>query len=118
MKIELTARCDFNCFFCATAKRLRRKADIEAEFFRRIVREMREAGVEELGVFYLGESFLCPWLARGDPLCQTGLWISLRVSDDQRQTGDARPRGRLHGRRGSIASNSVSTTPMPSSSRP
>jgi hypothetical protein len=62
VKIELTARCDFNCFFCAVAKKLRKKADMDEEFFRRIVREMREAGVEELGVFYLGESFLCPWL--------------------------------------------------------
>jgi radical SAM protein with 4Fe4S-binding SPASM domain len=62
VKIELTARCDFNCFFCATAKRLRHKADIDEAFYMRIVREMRDAGVEELGVFYLGESFLCPWL--------------------------------------------------------
>jgi hypothetical protein len=62
VKIELTARCDFNCFFCATAKRLRHKADMDFDFFRRIVAEMRNAGVEELGVFYLGESFLCPWL--------------------------------------------------------
>lgn len=62
VKIELTARCDFNCFFCATAKRLRHKADIDREFYERIVREMHQAGVEELGVFYLGESFLCPWL--------------------------------------------------------
>lgn len=62
VKIELTARCDFNCFFCATAKRLRDKADIDQSFYRRIVREMRDAGVEELGLFYLGESMLCPWL--------------------------------------------------------
>jgi hypothetical protein len=62
VKIELTARCDLNCFFCATAKKLRRKADIDESFYRHIVRELRDAGVEELGVFYLGESFLCPWL--------------------------------------------------------
>jgi hypothetical protein len=62
VKIELTARCDFNCFFCVTAKKLRRKADIDQAFYRRIVREISDAGVEELGVFYLGESFLCPWL--------------------------------------------------------
>ncbi len=62
VKIELTARCDFNCFFCATAKKLRHKADIDEEFYRRIGSELRAAGVEELGVFYLGESFLCPWL--------------------------------------------------------
>jgi hypothetical protein len=62
VKVELTARCDFNCFFCAVAKKLRKKADMDPDFFCRIVREMRHAGVEELGVFYLGESFLCSWL--------------------------------------------------------
>jgi len=64
VKIELTARCDLNCFFCATAKRLRQKSDMDWDFYSRIVHEMREAGVEELGVFYLGESFLCEWLPK------------------------------------------------------
>jgi hypothetical protein len=62
VKIELTARCDFQCFFCASAMRLRDKSDIDPSFFRRILREMRELGVEEIGLFYLGESFLCRWL--------------------------------------------------------
>lgn len=62
VKIELTARCDFQCFFCASAMRLREKADIDPVFFRRILREMRDLGVEEIGLFYLGESFLCSWL--------------------------------------------------------
>jgi hypothetical protein len=62
VKIELTARCDFKCFFCASHMRLRDKHDMDPAFFRRIVREMRDAGVEELGLFYLGESFLVPWL--------------------------------------------------------
>lgn len=62
VKIELTARCDFQCFFCASAMRLREKADIDRAFFERILREMRALGVEEIGLFYLGESFLCPWL--------------------------------------------------------
>lgn len=31
-------------------------------FYSRIIREMRLAGVDELGVFYIGESFSCPWL--------------------------------------------------------
>jgi len=62
VKIELTARCDFQCFFCASAMRLRDKADIDRDFFRRILREMRALGVEEIGLFYLGESFLCSWL--------------------------------------------------------
>jgi MoaA/NifB/PqqE/SkfB family radical SAM enzyme len=63
VKIELTARCDFQCFFCASHMRLRAKDEIDPDFFRRIVREMRALGVEELGLFYLGESFTCRWLA-------------------------------------------------------
>jgi hypothetical protein len=62
VKIELTARCDFKCFFCASHMRLREKKDISRGFFTRIVREMRDRGVEELDLFYLGESFLVPWL--------------------------------------------------------
>lgn len=58
VKVELTARCDFKCFFCASAQRLREKADMDFEFFKKLCLEMREAGVEELGVFYLGESFV------------------------------------------------------------
>ncbi len=63
VKIELTARCDFACFFCASSMRLRKKEEIDPELFRRLLREMRALGVEEIGLFYLGESFLCPWLA-------------------------------------------------------
>ncbi len=62
VKIELTARCDFQCFFCASHSRLRDKSDMGEPFFKRIVKEMREDGVEELGLFYLGESFICDWL--------------------------------------------------------
>lgn len=63
VKIELTARCDLNCFFCATGYKLRKKADMDFDLFKRVVREMRDAGVEELGLFYLGESMLYPKLA-------------------------------------------------------
>jgi len=62
IKIELTARCDFQCFFCASAMRLRPKSEMDPQLFRRLVREFRDLGVEELGVFYLGESFTCSWL--------------------------------------------------------
>lgn len=64
VKIELTARCDFKCWFCATSRNLRKRADMDFNLFKRIAREMRDAGVEELGVFYLGESFLYPDLVR------------------------------------------------------
>lgn len=30
--------------------------------YSRLIRELRDAGVEELGVFYIGESFTCKWL--------------------------------------------------------
>jgi len=63
VKIELTARCDFKCFFCASHMRLREKSEIDQAFFRRILAEMRALGVEEIGLFYLGESFTCRWLA-------------------------------------------------------
>lgn len=62
VKIELTARCDFQCFFCATGFKLRRKADMDWGLLTRLLREMRDAGVEEIGMFYLGESFLYPKL--------------------------------------------------------
>jgi len=62
VKIELTARCDLQCFFCASKNRLRKKSDIDWDFFKRVTQEMRAAGVEELGLFYLGESFLYPQL--------------------------------------------------------
>jgi len=65
VKIEITGRCNFRCNFCAHFQRLRKVGDMDFEFFKRITKEMRQAGVEELGMFYLGESFLCKWLAEG-----------------------------------------------------
>ncbi|MDP3921185.1 MAG: radical SAM protein [Candidatus Omnitrophota bacterium] len=58
VKIELTARCDLACFFCASKMKLRPKKDMEWELFTRLLKEMRLAGVDEIGLFYLGESFL------------------------------------------------------------
>jgi len=58
VKIELTAKCDFKCFYCATGNSLRTKDEMPLEEFKRLAKEMREAGVEELGMFYLGESLL------------------------------------------------------------
>jgi pyruvate-formate lyase-activating enzyme len=61
VKIELTGRCNYRCGFCAL--RLRESqptADMDPALFYRITREMREAGVEEIGLFYIGEPFLAP----------------------------------------------------------
>jgi hypothetical protein len=37
---------------------------MDRTLFERLLPEMRAAGVEEIGLFYLGESFLCDWLEK------------------------------------------------------
>jgi MoaA/NifB/PqqE/SkfB family radical SAM enzyme len=61
VKIELTARCNYKCGFCVKSLR-EDSGDMDRAFYSRIIREMRDAGVEELGLFYIGESFTCKWL--------------------------------------------------------
>jgi MoaA/NifB/PqqE/SkfB family radical SAM enzyme len=59
VKIELTARCNYRCKFCALATRENQpRKDMDRELYSRIVREMAAAGVKEIGAFYIGESFL------------------------------------------------------------
>lgn len=62
VKIELTGRCNFACSFCARSMKLRSQKDMDRAFYSKIIRQMRHAGVKELGLFYLGESFMLPWL--------------------------------------------------------
>ncbi len=63
VKIEISPRCNYRCGFCALRSReVQPKWDMDFALFKRITREMREAGVEEIGVFYLGESFMNPRL--------------------------------------------------------
>ncbi|MBR0568019.1 radical SAM protein [Azoarcus sp. L1K30] len=63
MKIEISPRCNYRCGFCALRSRaVQPKWDMDFQLFKRITREMRDAGVEEIGVFYLGESFMNPRL--------------------------------------------------------
>jgi len=58
VKIELTARCNFKCTFCARSDKLREMKEMDWDLFTRLLDEMKEAGVEEIGLFYLGESFM------------------------------------------------------------
>lgn len=61
VKIEISPRCNYRCGFCALRTReVQPRWDMDLGLFKRITREMREAGVEEIGVFYLGESFMAP----------------------------------------------------------
>jgi len=63
VKIEISPRCNYRCGFCALRTReVQPKWDMDFTLFKRITREMRDAGVEEIGVFYLGESFMKPRL--------------------------------------------------------
>ena len=63
VKIELTGRCNYRCGFCALRMRdCQPKADedMDLEFFKEITVDMFNAGVREIGVFYLGESLMNP----------------------------------------------------------
>jgi radical SAM protein with 4Fe4S-binding SPASM domain len=62
VKIELTSQCNFQCGFCANVNATN-KCAMDQDEYKRIVKELREAGVEELGLFYIGESMMVPWLA-------------------------------------------------------
>jgi MoaA/NifB/PqqE/SkfB family radical SAM enzyme len=63
VKIEISPRCNYRCGFCALRTReVQPKSDMDFGLFCRITHEMRAAGVEEIGVFYLGESFMNPAL--------------------------------------------------------
>lgn len=61
VKIELTANCNYRCKFCVKSIRPD-DGEMSRALYSRVIREMRAAGVEELGVFYIGESFTCKWL--------------------------------------------------------
>lgn len=61
VKIELTASCNYRCTFCVKSLRPD-TGEMDRTFYSRIIRELRDSGVEELGVFYIGESFTCKWL--------------------------------------------------------
>lgn len=56
VKIELTPRCNYKCVYCGYSYRKDKRNDMDWELFKRITKEMREIGVEEIGVFYIGES--------------------------------------------------------------
>ena len=54
-----------NCGFCALRMRdsqPKASEDMDFELFKSITAEMQEAGVEEIGLFFLGESFMNPEL--------------------------------------------------------
>jgi len=64
VKIEITNSCNYRCGFCALRTREKQTNErMDFDFFKHITAEMRDAGVQEIGVFYLGESLTAPDLA-------------------------------------------------------
>lgn len=61
-KIELTSECNYACQFCVKSVRSTGQGHMDRALYSRLIRELRDEGVEELGVFYIGESFVCKWL--------------------------------------------------------
>lgn len=61
VKIEATSGCNYRCSFCTLRSRSEQPtAPMRWELLTRILREMREAGVEEVGLFYISEPFFQP----------------------------------------------------------
>ena len=62
VKIELSPRCNYKCVYCGYSYRKDTRQDMDFDLFKRITKEMKDIGVEEIGVFYIGESFINPKL--------------------------------------------------------
>jgi hypothetical protein len=71
VKVELTSRCNYACSFCAKRSKLRAQGDMSFDEFTRVADDLRASGVQEIGLFYLGESFLVDWLERAIRHCKT-----------------------------------------------
>ncbi|MGE5522581.1 MAG: radical SAM/SPASM domain-containing protein [Rhodospirillaceae bacterium] len=62
-KLELTSDCNLNCLFCARTRQPRVNSEMPWPLFTRVAHELSNAGVEQLGLFYMGEPLLCEWLS-------------------------------------------------------
>jgi len=62
VKIELTGKCNLACGYCARSQNLRDQQEMSRPLFQRLANELAMSGVQELGLFYLGESFMVSWL--------------------------------------------------------
>jgi len=63
VKIEVTSRCDLKCFFCAVTYKKQPAGDINQKFLYPLLDELAEIGVQEVGLFWLGEPLLNRQLA-------------------------------------------------------
>lgn len=61
-KIEITSSCPYKCTFCTKSINATDDGEMDRALYSRLLREMREFGVEEVAPFFIGESFQCRWL--------------------------------------------------------
>lgn len=62
VKWELNTACNYSCSFCVRNIRKNENKAVDRAFYSRVVRELKGAGVEELGLFYINEPFSVKWL--------------------------------------------------------
>ncbi|MBK9704770.1 MAG: SPASM domain-containing protein [Betaproteobacteria bacterium] len=62
VKWELNTACNYSCSFCVRNIRKNENKVVDRAFYSRVVRELKGAGVEELGLFYINEPFSVKWL--------------------------------------------------------
>src|SRR5512139_3638897 len=57
VKVELHSHCRLGCDFCAVGRHPRSRKSMSLALFGRVAAELRNAGVERLGLFYMNEPF-------------------------------------------------------------
>lgn len=60
VKIEVTGKCNYRCGFCPLITREHSGKDMDFKLFKKITKEISNLGIEEVGVFFMGESFTSP----------------------------------------------------------
>jgi organic radical activating enzyme len=58
VKLETTTLCNHDCSYCSRQYRDRQHGTMSWDFYLRILDEMKEAGVQQVGLFFLGEPFM------------------------------------------------------------
>ena len=61
VKIEITSTCNLHCSFCVKSIK-EESGHMDRALYSRLLQEIHDAGVKEIGMFFIGESFTCPWL--------------------------------------------------------
>lgn len=60
VKIELSRTCNYRCSFCYHSQLAKKKGFMDFDLYKKIVKELKDIGVEEIAPFFFGESFLNP----------------------------------------------------------